>query len=388
MEYLIILIYLLVCIYCFDKRKIKGADIHYIIMLILFVLISGLAYRVGTDAIRYEDKFYTDFRSLTPELKLSEVFETGLQPFWYLVNWLFYHLTGDWVVFKLCISLFFNGTIFWFVKRHCAFPFTAILLYFIFIYFEYNFESLRETFAICFMLIALDKFSGASGTEKNYVKFYLWVWPAIFFHTFGFIALLFPFFSYFKYNIWLVLLSTVILAVVSMQVESLFSLNFLSLLSEDDIQRMLFYANSDTYGTTGHNINAYISLFVRNIVAPLILIKNKKSDNFQSWAITYVAVTVVASFILIFYRLGNYFIIPMAVALSESWGNAVYRKDYRFLSLGILKNKFVFIVCILLMLSMRYSALMQTELWEHFYPYSAIYNKHSYNRELLIDWTE
>lgn len=388
MEYIIILSYLLFCVYYFDIKRHKGTDFHYALMLILFVLLSGLAYRVGTDAIRYEDKFYGDYKfSFDWDLftNPSEIF-TG-QPLWHFINWSFYHVFGEWIVFKLCLALFFNGTVFWYIKRHCSYSFTAVLFYFIFIYFEYNFESLRETCAICIMLIALDKFGGESGTEKNFAKYYSWVWPALLFHYFGFITLLPPLLSYFKYDKWLVLLAIVaMLTVYFVPMNALFDIRLLSLLPEDSLDLMNYYIESDKYGTTTNNLNAYIALFVRNIVAPLILFKNVKADNNQSLAISYILVTVLATFILAFYRVGNYFIVPMAVVLSESWGNGFYNKHFNLLSCRLFSYRFVFVVCLGLMISIRFSALFGTDLWDHFYPYSAVYDKHQYlRREILLE---
>lgn len=386
MEYLIILIYLFLCIFFFDYRKFKHADFHYKVLLIIFVLVSGLAYRVGTDAIKYEDGFYNEYRSLASSSIITGFFTVEMQPFWRILNYFFYQVTGEWVIFKLFIALFINGTIFWLIKRHCSFPFTAVLLYFVLIYFEYNFESLRETFSICFMLIALDKFSGSSGLEKNYAKYYLWVWPAVFFHTFGAIALFMPLFTYFKFNVKLTFLVIAVVSFVSSSVESFFDLNVMSFFSTDSMDRMQYYVNSDDYGTRGHNINGYISLIVRNMAAPLIIIRNKKSDNFLSMAITYVAISVIASFILIFYRLCNYLTIPLAIVIAESLGNTVFKKTLNDQSVKLLRSSYVIVICLVLMLSLRYSALMKTTLWDHFYPYSSIYDKTIYmERESLID---
>lgn len=385
MEYLIILIYLFFCIYFFDFRKHKRGDYHYVIVLILLVLMSGLAYRVGIDATAYESAFYSDYRSVTL-FNNAGFLSVEMQPFWRILNYIFYQVTGNWIIFKLFIALFFNGTIFWFIKRHCSFPFTAILLYFVLIYFEYNFESLRETFSICFMLIALDKFSGPSGLERNYAKYYLWVWPAIFFHTFGVVALFMPLFTYIKFNFKLIILVIAVASFVSSSVESFFDLNVMSLFSTDSMDRMRYYVNSDDYGTRSHNINGFISLFVRNIAAPLIIIRNKKSDNFLSLAITYVAVSVITSFILIFYRLCNYLTIPMAIVIAESLGNTVYKKRSGLKPVKLLRSGYVIVICLILMLSLRYSALMNTTLWNHFYPYSSIYDKVIYmERENLTD---
>ena len=385
MEYLVILVYLIFCILFFDIGKRKGGNTHYVVILILFVLVSGLAYRVGTDAIKYEEGFNSDYRFFSLTNKSTGFYTIDMQPFWLILNFFFYQFTGEWVIFKLCMAIFFNGTIFWFIKRHCSFPFTAVLLYFVLIYFEFNFESLRETFSICFMLIALDKFSGESGTEKNYAKYYLWVWPAVFFHTFGFISLFIPLFTYFKYNFKLIILAVAVSTFVFGSIESFFEINVLSLFSTDSMDRMQYYINSDNYGTRGHNINGYVSLVVRNIIAPLIIIKNKKSDNFQSLAITYVAILVIASFALIFYRLNNYLVIPMAIVIAESLRNTV-NKSNKFQPIELLRNRYIILICLILMLSLRYSALINTTLWDHFYPYSSIYDKTMYmDREQLIN---
>lgn len=386
MEYLILLIYLFFCIYFFDFRKNKGCDFHYIIVLILLVLMSGLAYRVGLDAIDYESDFYSDYRSFTPISSIANFISIEKQSFWIVLNWFFYQLTGEWVVFKIFYALFINGTIFWFIKRHCSFPFTAVLLYFVLSYFEFNFESLRETVSICFMLIAMDKFSGQNGLEKNYVKYYLWAWPAIFFHTYGVVVLFMPLFTYFKFNFKLIFLVIAVASFVSSSIESFFDLNVMSLFSTDSMDRMRYYVYSDDYGARDFNINGYISLFVRNIAAPLIVIRNKKSDNYQSMAITYVAISVIASFILIFYRICNYLTIPLAIVVAESLGNTIFKKTIKVQSAKLLRSGYVIVISLVLMLSLRYSALMKTTLWDHFYPYSSIYDKTIYmERESLID---
>ena len=112
MEYLVILVYLILCILFFDIGKRKGGKIHYVVILALFVLVSGLAYRVGTDAIKYEEGFYSEYRSFTSISDITGIFTLEMQPFWHVLNWFFYKFTGEWVVFKLCMAIFFNGIIF------------------------------------------------------------------------------------------------------------------------------------------------------------------------------------------------------------------------------------------------------------------------------------
>src|SRR5690606_2232463 len=110
------------------------------------------------------------------------------EPLWLILNAICKTIYDDFVLVQLVQSAIVNITVFWFINKYSPKPFLAILLYYVFQWWNFNFEVMREAIVVSFYLYALD----ALLSKKGLKRYYLRIWPAVLIHTMGFITLLFP----------------------------------------------------------------------------------------------------------------------------------------------------------------------------------------------------
>lgn len=187
MIYFIVFAYLLFCVIAYDvcekKRHLKS---HYMVLYLLFTLVAGLRWRLGVDTVNYMHYFVYDMLPLS-ELSLEHITESAFQPFWLLLNALCKSF-DSFALLQILTSAFFHGAVFCFFYRCCKKPFTALTIFFIYNYFYFSMEIMRESLAIsCFLLgvMALDK--------GSLTKYYVWALCAFMFHFFAIFLLFLPF---------------------------------------------------------------------------------------------------------------------------------------------------------------------------------------------------
>lgn len=390
MIYLLVFTYIIILIYNYDIRgKRQGKTIHYGFLFLLFVLIAGLSYRIGIDPIRYEDHFNKDFINGISFQDLFNGYDSsaGSEPLWFLLNWIFYELFGEFTALRIVLALFVNGVIFFFVKKYSPAVFTSIFLYAIILYVQLNFEVLRESVAVCFFIIAYDKLISK---DKGLIKYYLWLIPAFFFHRFAFIAVLFPMFSIIKLNktYMIVLIAVmVIMPYVMSLIESAFNIQLFNLALSNRVEGLV---SDGTYGNTSLNIFGYIELFLLSLLPLLLVVGHSNHDKFTSMALVYIVILLLKSgAFVILYRINNYLCIPMVVALSCGVNNAIYKKDFSHCHVALLKNSFVPIVALLIFILYFSITFASSEKSCLYYPYSSVISKETNPmRESLISYLE
>ena len=341
---------------------------HYYFLLVVFILLSGLSYRLGVDIVRYQEYFENGYYS---KLEFNSLFEVstewGQEPLWVLVNWFFYHFTGEFWIMKLAIATFVNIVIFSFIKKHSSAPYTSILLYFVFgAYFQLNFQVLRESITISLFLIALGKLTGSS---KGLIKYYLIIIPAIFFHRFAILALLFPLLSFIKISrIFYIILGLLLISIpfLSTILDNVLDLRLLNMLFGVSVRN---YQESEMYGMLTMNIFGYIRLFVLYILPMVFLLKYSKKDYILSLALLYVVILILrSSSFVILYRLNNYFVFPLIIALADSFSKIIYKKKY-----GSTLNTYVLsCFCAIVLLFSYVYRTVSSEEFVMYYPYSSI----------------
>ena len=122
MIYLFILILLLCLTLRYDiNGKTKYRSQWYIIMLVIFILVAGLRWRLMVDTPNYIERFY----HRTPLLK-DYSFDIGKAPFYTLINSIVLTLGGRFYVVQLIEASFVNILVFKYFKRHSKYIFTCL----------------------------------------------------------------------------------------------------------------------------------------------------------------------------------------------------------------------------------------------------------------------
>jgi hypothetical protein len=195
MIYLVVFIYLLVFVVKFDiNKKEEGADFTYYMVLVVFIAIAGLRYKVGGDSLAY----YETFKEIP---LLSDLFdydfsETRYDPLWIVLSSISKTIIDDFAFFQIIHATIVNVIIFRFIKQNTMYRFTAIFLYFCGAYLYFNMEVMREILAICVFLLGYPYFR-----DKKWFQFYLFAIVAFLFHSSAMILFLFPLFRYLKINL-------------------------------------------------------------------------------------------------------------------------------------------------------------------------------------------
>lgn len=157
MIYLAFILIVLYLVYKYDiKQHNRNKNYWYYFLLVWMIAVSGFAYNVGSDIPAYMESY----KQFTPSKirNVDNIFTYyRYQPGWIILNILCNWISSDFVVLKLSISIFLNCVIFWFIRRHSSSIFLSVFFYAILMYFDLNFNALRQAVAIGFFLIGYEK---------------------------------------------------------------------------------------------------------------------------------------------------------------------------------------------------------------------------------------
>lgn len=324
MIYIFVLLYVIYLIYRYDIRKVKyvnnallGFKMHYYFLLVVIVSIVGFSYRLGMDTASYMEYF----ESVDPDICYTffHLSERRFEPIPELLFSSCKSISNDFTLVQFVIALFVNSIIFWFLRKHSPLFFFSVFLYFIFLFWNLNFEIKRESIAICIFLIALDSILIEKPKKKDYIKYYVICSIATLAHRFAFITFLYPLLLGIKFSkLYILLFSgmTIVLILWSSIVSDFFSAFnvVLALSSGESIQE---YLDSDRFGTGG------ISIFgvFNKIVIPLIIVYTAKTGinrKIYSLVLVYFVVSLLMTHVFIFYRITNYLLIFLFLVYANS----------------------------------------------------------------------
>lgn len=350
MLYISIIILLLALIYHYDYQgHKKGRKEIYITCAVIFILVAGLRYRLGTDTIAYENK-YPFFPDLF-EYFSFDFSQTRYGPGFILFAAIPKTISNEFVLLQLFHAAFVTSVVFYFFYTNTHHPFFAVLLYGLISYFPFTFEVLRESCAVCMLLIGWKFF-----LKSKWIKYYVCAIIAILFHPSGAVMLILPLgyiqpirsiFKIGKY-FW-ISLGLVYIIVMFL------SIKFFDLIRLIEIADVDNYANSyenSKYATgSSMNIVGIVSWCTRVILYPLlaiIIIKRqhriKTSDTINDEKLSkleymtcwFVYIAIMTLYIKLFYRFNNYFYPFAIVAISDAVfskikiSNSTYRLRFTF----------------------------------------------------------
>lgn len=318
--YIVLLIYLTVLCYVYDIKAFrKNRNLHYVCSCIILILVAGLRYRVGLDTIAYMRSFESPYYPSLEHFSLTGDYGSDIG--WVFINSIAKSIGGGFYTVQFIQAIIVNVAVFWFIKRHSPKPFMAVLLFFMFQWWNYCFEAMRESIAIAFYLFALD----ALMTEKSLTKYYLRVWPAALVHTFGFVTFLFPLIRYLKVNKYLPIIIIIFLGVffsigdiLNDLVESMETMESMA------SAKATKYIESDTYGESNLSIAGIAALVLSRIIPMGYMIyvlqrnPDPESKKFIPYLICYILVVMLRIEIPIFFRFYNYFEIMMIIAMTQA----------------------------------------------------------------------
>lgn len=369
------MIYLLIffiCLFGIFHYEIRNKALflkpYYFLLFVICTLMTGLRYRVGGDALLYENYFFV-YPTLKNYLYFIE-FKNSMnyQPLWILLVAVCKTINPDYYFYQFVHSVIFNSVLFWFLWKYSIKPFTCLFILFInLLYLYYGFEIQREILAICCFLLSYGFFK-----NNKWFYYYGFVILAFFFHISAVILIFLPFFKLIKFSRKFVFLSIIISIplIIGKTVfyDVLSSLFFTEAMSE----RGNVYLGFQFSGS-----GIVFFYFLRVLVfLPFLLYfaKNRTSDE-HNWLLSSFLVLSILSQVLVgFDRLLNYIYIPLIIFVVDF----IYDQT---LNINAIKRKILLSGVIvgfsgILLIKLFISNYGNSNYYSVFFPYESVFDKH------------
>lgn len=394
---MIYIVTLCVCMYCsihFDvfnnKNKRKTA---YNGLLIWFIAISGLQYKMGTDMVTYMD-WYADLDLQNWSIKNLISDNERYQPGWTALGYICKFITNDFLLLKILQSIFVNVAVFSYFKRETKYVFISVLLYGLMSYFVINFNILRQSIAIGFALYGLTYLR-----LKNYKKYYLFVLLAYLFHNSAFILIPLPLLNLLnsskrdkskkkKHKKGILLALCIFIAIIYVlsvwDIENLL-LNILSsgYLGENITGAGLNYIEGDRLGIRS-NFAVFSIQRILMIVAVIYYMKRYNKPLYGTLGLIYILIHILTGFLPILWRFRLYFEFPYYIILAQLFVEFVrFRKRFSSIALSAI------IILVLYFPFRDYLAYYEGSKYRYidqYYPYHSVFDmEHDESKQRFFD---
>lgn len=367
MIYIIVLFYTLFLFVHFNVNGHKrGEKFHYSLLLTIACCIAGFSYRLGMDTIGYMENFerIDDLKYVTKNLTSYRY-----EPAFVLLLACCKSIWNDFTLVQIVVAVFVNSVIFWFAKQHTKFYFLVIFFYFIYGFWNINFEIKRESIAVCFFLIAVNKIiKDDNNSTKDYLFYFVLCSFSALFHHFGILTFLFPLATKMRLN-KLYIISLIVLFMMSYLGGILFkdiltALNtIMALYSNEAISD---YLASGRYGEGGlFTLNGLIT----GIIIPFYIVwcvRNKINKKILSLTLFYFLISALSANVFIFYRIHNYLFMFLLILYS-----LFAEKCCSSNNKNVAANRIVLLFVIGLMIYGKCHKLQ----YIRYYPYSSVFTK-------------
>ena len=369
---LIIILMLLIIILRYDiNGKIKYRNHCYFIMLVFFILVAGLRYRLGVDTTRYLTSFYYE----TPELhKLSwKNLELGEDFLFTLLNSVVLTFGGKFYIVQLLHATFVNTLIFKYIKKHTDAIFISIFIYFIWQYALINMEEMRASMSLAVCLFANDYM-----LEKKWIKGLLLYAIGCLFHASTILVMLMPLLFFLRLNKFGIVVLAAAL-VFGFMIQS-FLEHYIAFMEVSDTvdEKAANYINNERYMESQKNILGYLRamiLYGYAIVSLWYIKKGKAHDCFmrlEPLMMVFLIFAMVGIGMPIAYRFVRFYVIYCILFLSE-FIIYLFRRDCSRLGRYVIYAKALVIILPLFFLIVR--GRMKEETWVRYHPYSSIFDR-------------
>ena len=303
MIYLFIVIVLLLCISTYDvygNMRYKYTSFYLIVFLFIFLNIFSC--RIGGDMSVYTYRWNNVYRSIFAINYLDEIdLRSQERPGWILLTSFLKGICDNFIILKIFLSFWVNLIVAHFIKSNTKFIFSALLIYFIVSYFNYNFEILRESIAISFFLLSFPFY-----VNRKWIKYFICFLFAFMFHESSLVMLIMPFFSLFeRINNRALLLLMILLYVLFLSFDIISFL--LNILPSDFAfyAKVVGYMNSEVYGENV-SVNMYyffVASFVMPFLSFLVLMNNKEKKCISVFILISIVFSLFIGLIIILYCL-------------------------------------------------------------------------------------
>lgn len=370
MIYILIILYCLFCIIVYDGKERKPQNIYnYWFLVGVLILLSGIQYRMGADIILY----MTEYNYYEKDFSISYLFGfSSRRPLWVLFNILCKSLGFSFVVFKSIIALFVNIVIAKFIVRRTKYIYTALLVYFLILYFHFNFNVLRNSISICFFLLSYGFLE-----KKNILPFILLNIVAIGFHESVIIPALFSSILFFvnignkKFIIPILILIGILLPLIPANIREFFQLA--SLYYDVGIvgERAVHYIEKDNYSDFALSFFGYSEWVIKLGFFVWLYYKYSHRKEYRDYTtplFLYILFLILNNAIPILYRIAEYYTLFYIVCITE-----VVKEDNHD---KIRLNKFLVALVFVFYIHTLFLFVGEKEIIQY-YPYTSIIDKNT-----------
>lgn len=205
MIYIIIFFVIFYGVYVYDiKGHCKNKDQLYWTICVIFIIVSGLRYKIGGDTLGYMEtwKLYPNIWNFNwfYDIEQTKAFYPELERHrygWFIYVMFLKGIVNDYYILQICNAVILNIAIFKTINKYSYYPFiTLLILYFNFKFFELEFEVMRECIAVSvYLLIAFDHY-----VNKKWIKYYIGTIIAYLIHPSAIAMFILPIFRYINWN--------------------------------------------------------------------------------------------------------------------------------------------------------------------------------------------
>ena len=398
MIYLLLFLYLSYLVIKYDVLEEKNNKwLHFYILLILLILVSGFRYRLGTDTYSYINEFekYPDLFHLTME----DFSSFRYQPFWILLNSVG-KTFGSFIFVQFVISVIHISLLGQFLKQICpSLIFSSLLLYYMYDYAVFNMEVMRESVSISLFLIAL---LSLSRSKKK--RAYIYIGLAFMFHVYSLLVfILFILFKKLKsLNRWLGYIVVCCIAIVCI-LDKNFIINLIMnyVVGTDNIytESATTYAMSKQYGETDMSWGGILTVFFLPTIYIYLLFHTKQiytdcvkfnRDLFEA------TIFMAVSYILLKYSLGiidrmyNYFHVFTFLLIILFVKQKIATVKMRLQRIPAYMLMMLIPILFACRMYMRKDSLVENlRMYSRYYPYSSVFDKQiDRNRERIFTYKD
>lgn len=372
MIYLIVLILLVYLSFIYDIReKTKNRDFWYRFVLIVFILIAGLRWRLGVDTPNYLEFFYYRYPTLG-KFSFTD-YGIGKDPFYVLINSVVKTFGGRFFIVQLIQASIVNVLMFKYIEKHSSYFFTCILLYFVTFYYNLNMEIMRASLSVVICLFAYDYM-----LDKKWLKGYLLLCLALMFHMQTIVMFVVPIFLFLRLNkLGIAIIFGAFLFAI--YVNKIFGdyLMMLDVVSEVGAEKAEYYLNSDKFGDQTKNLKFMAVMYFPYIIysiASLLYLKKYDKENpllrLEPFLLFGVIFVVMELNLYIAYRFVDYFKVYFILFFSELLISFIKQRGSR-LSSGVVFAR-TFIIFIPLFFMIGFTNYRRSD---RFYPYSSVIDR-------------
>lgn len=393
MIYIILFIYYVFLALLYDVGRYRRyRKLHFFVALVFMMLVSGLRYRIGSDTVVY----MYDFRNYPDlfHLQWDDFSAVRYDPLWVLLNVCCKTLCNDFFLVQCVVSAIHISIWGRFVKKVCpAFCFSMVLFYYIFEYFIFNMEVMREALAFSFFLLAI-----LALNERKPWKVVLYVIGGFMFHKYSLMVFVLFYCFYKVYTFKKAYILPVVAFFIIMPViqrDYIYTLvEKLLMIDTFYAGNIHYYATSDFYTMRDYNWKGIIRFFLTAAIYIFMIIRyknkypsyiNMNMKIFES-AIYFSVILIMSKYsFMIVGRLYDYFMsftsILVIVFFAEFFKDVPVRQKLVLYMVGLV----IPVYFCYQSLTVTFGDNPASRRYMIYYPYSSVFNpKEDRDRELFI----